>query len=360
MNKKIKLIAFYLPQFHAIPENDKWWGKGFTEWTHVKKAKPLFKGHNQPKIPLNKNYYNLLNPKVRYWQQKLAKKYGIFGFCYYHYWFNGKLLIEKPAEMILEDPKLDMPFCFSWANESWTRTWDGQDKEILMEQKYGKEKDWKKHFNYLLKFFKLNVYIRINKKPLLLIYRATNIPNFDKMINYWSSLAKEANLEGIYVAETVNGHQSKKFSRLSQAIVEFEPGFTLAHDVSLYFRAKRYTKHLIKQFINPKYLIKISYDYIWKRILTRKRDPSFRIFLGAFIDWDNTARKKYNSHIFINVALHKFEQYLAKHISLAKKIKSDFIFINAWNEWSEGAYLEPDEKNKFTYLETINRILKLK
>ena len=150
----MKIIAFYLPQFHNIPENDEWWGNGFTEWTNVKKAKPIFEGHQQPKVPLNNNYYNLLDDNVKVWQADLAKKYGVYGFCYYHYWFNGKMLLEKPMEQMLENKEVDIPFCISWANEPWTKAWVGDEKKMLIAQEYGQEEEWKEHFMYLLPFFK--------------------------------------------------------------------------------------------------------------------------------------------------------------------------------------------------------------
>ena len=151
--KKPKVIAFYLPQFHAIPENDEWWGKGFTEWVNTKKAKPLFEGHQQPKTPLNDNYYCLLDAETQEWQAELAEKYGVYGFCYYHYWFNGKMLLEKPMENMLNNKNIKLPFCISWANEPWARTWDGKNKEVLMSQVYGEEKEWKEHFEFHAKCF---------------------------------------------------------------------------------------------------------------------------------------------------------------------------------------------------------------
>ena len=187
--KTPKIIALYLPQFHAIPENDKWWGKGFTEWTSVKKAIPLLKNHHQPREPLKGNYYNLLDPEVRQWQADLAQKYGIYGFCYYHYWFNGKKLLEKPAEEILRLGKPSLPFCFSWANESWSRTWYSSKKEVLLKQEYGAEKEWESHFNYLLPFFKDERYIKVDNKPLFLIYKPSLILELDRMISFWEKLA---------------------------------------------------------------------------------------------------------------------------------------------------------------------------
>ena len=150
----MKIIAFYLPQFHNIPENDEWWGDGFTEWVNVKAAKPLFEGHQQPKVPLNDNYYNLLDDNVKIWQAKIAKEHGVYGFCYYHYWFSGKMLLEKPMEQMLKNKAVDIPFCISWANETWTKAWVNDEKKVLILQKYGEKDEWKQHFDYLLPFFK--------------------------------------------------------------------------------------------------------------------------------------------------------------------------------------------------------------
>ena len=156
----MKIIAVYLPQFHEIPENNEWWGKGFTEWTTMKKAKPLYEGHYQPRIPLNENYYNLLDPQVMEWQCKIAKEHGIYGFCFYHYWFDGHLLLEKPVEKYLQDEKCDLPFCICWANEHWTKAWEGKHNQVLIPRRYGGEKEWKEHFEYLLPFLKDPRYIR--------------------------------------------------------------------------------------------------------------------------------------------------------------------------------------------------------
>ncbi|MCD7820315.1 MAG: glycoside hydrolase family 99-like domain-containing protein, partial [Lachnospiraceae bacterium] len=172
----VKIIPFYLPQFHTIPENDKWWGKGFTEWTNVRKAVPLFEGHQQPKLPLGDHFYNLLDDETKIWQAELAKQYGIFGFCYYHYWFkNGKRLLEKPAEQMLKNKDIDLPFCFCWANENWSRNWDGGNHEIIMAQEYGGKREWEMHFQYLLPFFRDKRYITMNGKPLFIIYKPEQI-----------------------------------------------------------------------------------------------------------------------------------------------------------------------------------------
>lgn len=207
---KTKVIPFYLPQFHTIPENDEWWGKGFTEWTNVKSAKAYRKDQSQPRIPLNNNYYDLSKIETLKWQANLARKYGIYGFCFYHYWFNGKLLLEKPSQNLLANKDIELRFCFSWANEPWARTWDGKNREVLMPQEYGGENEWKKHFEYLLPFFKDNRYIRVNGKPMFLIYKSASIAKCEDMMLYWQKLAKDAGLTGIHFVETLkNGSQRR-------------------------------------------------------------------------------------------------------------------------------------------------------
>lgn len=357
-----KIIAFYLPQYHSIPENDEWWGKDFTEWTNVKKAKPLFNNHNQPREPLNDNYYNLLDLKIRKWQADLAKEYGVYGFCYYHYWFNGKKLLEKPIEEILRLKEPDLPFCMCWANEPWTRAWDGGEKNILMPQEYGDEEDWNNHFEYLLKFFKDPRYILIQNKPVFIIYRTQSIDKIDSMISQWNKMAVKNGFDGIYVVEMVTIFQKNVFSKQSDAVVEFEPMYTLGHDLSKRYRLNRKIKKYIYKY---KYGKKLSlnlnsYDYIWKRI--NKRKSSFenrKIFPGAFTDWDNSARKSNRAIIFIGANPSKFENYLKIQVNKAKDLyKSEFVFINAWNEWGEGTYLEPDKKNEYGYLEAIKEVMK--
>jgi len=356
-----KVIAFYLPQYHEIPENNKWWGKGFTDWVNVKKAKPLFIGHYQPREPLNDNYYDLSDVNVMKWQAKLAKKCGIYGFCYYHYWFHGKLLLEKPLENMLRDKDVDIPFCLSWANEPWARTWDGKDTDILMPQEYGGKEDWKKHFEYLVKFFKDDRYIKINNKPMLLIYRTGNIPNVNEMVNYWRELAINYSFDGIYLAETLNGFQDKVFVKNSSAVVEFEPNYTLR----IYNKNK--IKYIFHRIRNKYYKLRsksptliMDYDLMWKMILNKEpaKFGNRKTFIGGYVGWDNTPRKKEKGAVHINFDIDKFKRYFQQLVNKAAIYKSDFIFINAWNEWAEGAYLEPDKKYKYKILEIIRDSLK--
>lgn len=226
---KIKTIAFYLPQYHAIPENDWAWGVGFTEWTNVKKAKPLFEGHYQPRVPLENNYYNLLDERVLVEQSKTAQKYGIFGFCYYHYWFkNGKKLLEKPIEKMLQSKDVTIPYCLCWANENWTKKWDGSDNEVIVLQDYGGQNEWEKHFQYLLAYFRDKRYITINGKPVFLIYRPNIIPCIQKMLKFFERRALEVGLKGIcFVVQNGSAYFDPEFimGKFSYQI-KFEPFFS--------------------------------------------------------------------------------------------------------------------------------------
>ena len=352
--KKPKIIAFYLPQFHEIPENNRWWGQGFTEWTSVKMAKPLFAEHNQPREPLNNYYYNLLEKKTMEKQAKLAKKFGVHGFCYYHYWFKGKKLLEKPLELMLKNKKINIPFCFSWANESWSRTWYSQKREVLIRQDYGGKNDWEKHFNYLLKFFKDSRYIKINNKPMLLIYKPSQIKELDSLIRYWNSLAIKEGFDGVHIIETLTLSQKKPVSKLSEGATFYEPGYTI-YQGSQYNRLKIKLKSRINKKLKSKYFLnRIDYDCVYDLILKRNLNNfKKKIYLGSFVDYDDAPRRDYRGLIFDNVTPKKFKEYLKKLLVKAYNNRSEYIFLTAWNEWAEGAYLEPDEKNKYDFLNAI-------
>lgn len=344
----IKYIAWYLPQFHRIPENDQWWGEGFTEWTNVKNAKPRYSGHNQPRIPKDKNYYSLDKVETLEWQASLMKKYNIFGLCFYHYWFkDGKKLLEKPAEILLNNPTLDMNFCFSWANEPWTRSWDGKSGETIMPQEYGGIKEWTEHFEYLLPFFLDKRYILIENKPVFVIYKSEQIPNLDKMMELWDKLAKDNGIAGIYFINTLRNNDSLKKSELFEANVEFEPfystGFTIKGIDQI---RKRLTNSQLYR----------SYDSIVKKSLKQQPIPNQKTIPGLFVDWDNTPRKD-PAFIFKGFTPSKFEQYVEGKIDRAiEDYNSPYLFINAWNEWAEGTYLEPDEKYGYSVLEILKKV----
>lgn len=367
----MKVIAWYLPQFHEIPENDKWWGKGFTEWTNVKKAEALAKDHNQPRVPLNNNYYNLLDDEVKKWQVDLAKKYGIYGFCMHHYWFDGKLLLEKPVEQYLENKSLDLPFCLNWANEHWTNQWKSNSERVLIEQHYGGREQWEQHFNYLLPFFQDSRYIKIEGKPLFSIYRPEFIDNLNDMLDCWNELALANGLPGMafaYVGMKWDYVNNKDDSRFMYDI-EYQPSLCWNAERQNKFWVKIYNhipnwfeekfsnafsilKGLIVQFENTKANVR-DYDETWETILKWK-PKSDKSVPGAFVDWDNTPRKGERGIYLQGASPEKFKIYFKKQVERAKSVyNKDIIFIFSWNEWCEGGYLEPDEKNGYKYLEGI-------
>lgn len=349
MEMNTKLIAFYLPQFHRIKENDEWWGEGFTEWTNVKKSQPLYERHNQPRVPLDNNYYDLSKKETLEKQIELAKKYGIYGFCFYHYYFNGKKLLEKPAELLLENKNINFNYCFSWANEPWTRSWDGKTKDILMPQNYGKEKEWEEHFEYLLPFFKDKRYLKKENRPIFLIYRTNSIPNCEEMINYWNQLAIKNGFNGICLIETLNSFQKKPSLISSDGVVEFEPMLTMRH----YLKPATQLKRLLRKKLNL--LDIVDYGEVWKQIIKRNNDYNKECYLGAFVGWDNTPRRVKKGLVIENSTPEKFGKYLKNQLD---KSTTEFIFINAWNEWAEGAYLEADTLNNDKYLNEVRKCIK--
>lgn len=376
-----KVIAFYLPQFHTIPENDKAHGEGFTEWTNTKKARPLFEGHYQPKTPLNEDYYCLLDDGVMQKQAQLAKQYGVYGFCYYHYWFkNGKKLLEKPLEMMLSDPSVDMPFCLCWANENWTKRWDGGNNEIIVEQDYGDLDDLIDHVDYLCDFFKDPRYIKEDGKPLLLIYKPEIIPNLKKMVKIIRKRVKENGFPDVkLIVQFPKFYFDGAKLDLFDAYVQFEPKFIqdamrdeqrsglkkgvkkALLSLGLNSIVERAEAALTKKHTNGKApeLTVRDYDEDWEAIVNyRVNDP--RLIAGAFTDWDNTARNK-RGLLYKGADPNKFKDYMGRLVSkVRKEYSSPYIFINAWNEWAEGAYLEPDEKYRYAYLEALKDALESK
>lgn len=376
----MKIISFYLPQFHTFPENDKWWGKGFTEWTNTRKAKPLFKGHYQPHVPYNHDYYDLNDSNVIKRQVTDAKKYGVYGFCFYHYWFkDGKRLMAMPLENYLNDKLLDLHFCISWANEPWTRCWDGGSKEILMPQEYGSEAEWKKHFYYLLPFFKDERYILIDGKPLILIYRPEIIPNLNRMLVLWKKLAIMNGLNGLSVmaqGSTFCRHWSgrKRKSAIDYYLM-YEPGYTynalnykdirkLLPNAAIY--NKLFVHYFLKKIVaDIERKIRKSnhtphdicdYDVLWKAILKNRVYDDY--YPGAFTNWDNSARRGCDGRIVVGSTPKKFYAYMVQLIKKTQtRFKKDCIFINAWNEWAEGAHLEADEKYGYDYLKALKKAL---
>lgn len=377
---KVKTIAYYLPQYHAIPENDKAWGEGFTEWVNTRKAKPQFEGHYQPKVPLNENYYDLTDVNVMIEQAELAKKYGLFGFCYYHYWFkNGKKLLERPVEQMLEEPKVDIPFCLSWANENWSKLWDGGNQELIVEQDYGDEADWKMHLEYLVQFFKDPRYITLDGKPVLLIYKPDIMPDVQKMLAYWQGKAVSYGFPGFCFMIQSPGLFYSPAYYLGQFDyqIKFPPFFSIVRNTKDMRKLKQQQKfYSVLRAIGLDKLaekaiakvrsrrdaqraaVKISqavlkYEDTWEVLLNS--ESTHEMIEGAFVDWDNTARKL-NGYAHIGATPEKFEYYMKKLIKKIELTKQEpIIFINAWNEWAEGAYLEPDELHEYAYLEALQR-----
>ena len=360
----MKIIAFYLPQFHPIKENNEWWGEGFTEWTNVRTSKPTFKGQYMPRVPLNNNYYSLLDVETLKWQAKLAKKYGIYGFAYYHYWFEEGILLEKPAEIMLQHPEVDIPFCFSWANHTWKRNWANKSDEILRKQTYGNEKEWKRHFEYLLPFFKDKRYIKENGKPMMIMYNPLGVKEFPKMMEKWQKWAKEAGLPGIFFLHQQNefDHDKEEGGNLYDGGIEFQSNAAVIdfQSKSIKFQFERILNRIADKF--PLLRCKsttMHYDYddIWQKIIDMQPRSS-TWYPGAFIDFDNTPRRKNRGQLFIGVTPEKFQYYLTKQIKHARDdYKKDYLFFFAWNEWGESGYLEPDEKYGYTMLEAVKKSL---
>lgn len=348
--KDIKLIAYYLTQFHPIPENNKWWGKGFTEWANVVKALPQFKGHYQPRLPGDLGYYDLRLKKVHEEQVRIAKNYGIYGFCYYFYWFNGKRLLEQPLDLVLNNPDLDFPFCLFWANESWARRWDGSEEDILIEQKYSDEDDLNL-IKFLFPIFQDNRYIRVNNKPLLNIYRPTLMPNMKKTINMWRKYCIDNGGFDLYItiSNTHSVENPEKFG--ADASIEYAIGRVNNYDIN---KLELFNNNYTSGAWIVDYNDIIDYSY-------NKAIPNYKEFRSLCPDWDNEARRaEGKGGTIINSTPYLYKFWLEHLINNTKEnFERDerLVFINAWNEWAEGAYLEPDSRNGYAYLDATARAL---
>lgn len=345
----------YLPQFHEIEENNRWWGKGFTEWFSVRNARSLFEGHKQPKVPLSNNYYNLLNKEVMQWQAELMAKYGVDGLCVYHYWFgNGNQLLQKPAENLLVWDDVSIPFFFCWANSSWVRSWSkfssqnkftwnyanepsnksSDDTGILMEQVYGNEEEWKRHFEYLLPFFNDERYIKIDNKPVFMIYVPQDITCIVSMIELWRELAVKNGFNGIFF---ISNHEDIDSV---DAYIDLQPQTCI-------------NNFLVSANSVKEVKLKVNFDDIWEMILKKKYSSRYKTYLTAMPGYDDTPRREHRGWVITDSTPSKFEKYFAKLYRKSQAMDNEFIFINAWNEWGEGMYLEPDEENGFGYLEAV-------
>ena len=357
-NKRV--IAINLPQFHPFKENDEWWGKGFTEWTNVTKAKPRYWGHYQPQLPTDTGFYDLRLPEAREMQAEMAKEYGIYGFCYYHYWFNGHLLMEKPLEDMLQSKTPDFPFMLCWANENWARNWDGGFSHILIEQKYALQDD-REHMEYLCsKYFCDSRYIRVDNKPVFVIYKPHQFPQMAETIKVWRETAKKFNME-LYLMSSNYGNLSNKeiLNFGFDAVFDFQPAKLDA------FGSWRYNiMFAIKRRLN-RFGFKFPYYFSYKKYveyqLSKKQNASLKEYPCVSPGWDNSPRRVNKSFVaFKGNTPELFEKWFSGVYSRFKPFSTNenFIFINAWNEWAEGNHLEPDRKWGRKFLVAVRNVIK--
>lgn len=350
-NDDVKYIAFYLPQYHPFPENDEWWGKGFTEWTNVTKAVPQFAGHYQPRLAGELGYYDLRNIEILKSQIKLAKRYGIYGFCLYYYWFDGKTLMEKPLKTILSNPELDLPFCLCWANENWSRRWDGKENDILISQNYTSDFPLK-FIESISVYMKDPRYIRLNGKPLFIVYNANQIPDLSNTLKIWRQYIREQGLGELHLLAVDFALTSESKRAGFDGFIEFPPHSLYTYLMPLLNREISFVDSRCNSQI---------YDY--QQIVQEKKylkQDIDRYYKGICMAWDNTARKPYSATVYHNYSVSAFKEWL-KDISvltIKNHSKEDrFVFINAWNEWAEGTYLEPDRKFGYANLKGVRDVL---
>jgi Glycosyltransferase WbsX len=347
MSADVRLIAFYLPQFHPIPENDRWWGPGFTEWTNVTRGRPMFKGHYQPRRPGELGYYDLRVKEVRHRQVELAKAYGIHGFCYYYYWFSGRRLLQRPLDLMLAESELDFPFCVCWANENWTRRWDGAERDVLIEQKHLPD-DPERFIRELIPVLKDPRYITVNGAPLVLIYRAPLIPDVANVLRIWRRTAEELGVPRLHVCALKSFGYGSGLEDGFDAMVEFPPHSVADPDVT------DKTPGVARQFKG-----KIcSYPDLVSHSVRVRTGIGLPVYRGVMTGWDNTARRGINGHIYEGATPDHYEIWLRRLLSYTRRHHHGdhrLLFVNAWNEWAEGTYLEPDEKFGYRFLEATAR-----
>jgi lipopolysaccharide biosynthesis protein len=355
----VRAIAFYLPQYHPIPENDEWWGPGFTEWRNVAQARPLFPGHYQPHLPADLGFYDLRLPEVREAQAELARQHGIHGFCYYHYWFNGRRILERPFAEVLASGKPDFPFCLCWANENWTRVWDGGEQNLLLQQHYSAEDDLA-HIQALIPAFADPRYIRIDGRPLLLVYRTELLPEPARTAETWRRETAKAGIGDLYLARVENFVSRVDPGSIGfDAAVEFAP---LGAQVGkIKFRGPIHQLLARVGLLSGAYADnRVSHYRALMLGMLAKPDPGFKRFRCVTPMWDNTARRRVGAQIYVGSTPQLYEAWLAE---TARQTLGKFppeeriVFVNAWNEWAEGCHLEPDLKWGRQYLEATKAAL---
>jgi glycosyltransferase involved in cell wall biosynthesis len=348
-SSEIKLIAFYLPQFHPVQENNEWWGEGFTEWTNVTKARPMFVGHYQPRLPGDLGFYDLRVPEIQQRQIELARQYGIHGFAFHYYWFAGKRILERPLEQLLANPRLDFPFCFCWANENWTRRWDGGEHEVLIAQQHSPADDLAMMAD-VTRAFRDPRYIRFDGRPLLIVYRPQLLPDARATVHRWRDYCQRAGVgDPFLVAAQTFGNENPTPLGFDAA-VGFPP-----HN----FRGAELTAE--HRLLNPLFAGRI-YDY--GSLVEASRDmspPPYTLFRGVCPSWDNSPRSPLRAQVFVGSTPELYEKWLenACTFALANHPSDErLVFVNAWNEWAESAYLEPDRRYGYAYLEATARVLR--
>lgn len=334
---QLRAIAFYLPQFHPIPENDRWWGPGFTEWTNVVRARPLFRGHEQPHLPAHLGFYDLRLPEVRAAQAEMARRFGVDGFCYYHYWFEGRRLLHRPLDEVLASGEPRFPFCLCWANEDWRATWDGRTGDVLVAQRYSAEDD-RRHARWLCEVFADDRYVRVEGKPLFLVYRASQLPEPRRTTDVLREEASRAGVGELFLCRVESHHADRGDPRPLgfDAAVEFQPDW-----VNLPPPARRFRPHRV-------------YDYqaVVARMLARP-EPAWRRIPCVVPRWDNTPRSPEAATLLRGATPERYGQWLAEVLrrELAGGRVEPLVFVNAWNEWAEGAHLEPCQRWGTAFLE---------
>lgn len=344
---KARAIAFYLPQYHPIDINDNFWGKGFTEWTNVTKAKPLFPGHKQPKLPADLGFYDLRVKEVRHHQAELAREAGIEGFCYWHYWFgNGNRVLERIFDEIVASGEPDLPFCLGWANETWTGRWHGLDNEILIEQQYFGKEDYLNHFETILPALKDDRYIKVNGRNLFLIYRPYEIPDLNEFVDYWQELTREHKIPEFFFISVTD-----EAEKLPDSIL----GFTNSNLVRG-LQQKSFSRFMFKK--PPMSLQIYDYESLVNTRLNSELKP--RQIPMVIPNWDNTPRSGKNGRIFLDSNPELYGKWLKGEILKVKDkpIEERIIFIKSWNEWAEGNYIEPDQEFGHAYLKATKEALK--
>ncbi len=356
----VRPLAFYLPQYHPIPENDAWWGTGFTDWVNVARARPLLRGHYQPHQPADLGYYDLRVPETREAQAELARASGMFGFCYYHYWFNGHRVLSRPFREVLDSGQPDFPFCLCWANENWTRAWDGRNGECLLRQEYSVEDD-RAHIRWLFDAFADDRYVRVNDKPLFLVYAAGLLPDPRRTTDIWRKEAASAGLGELYLCRVESGRRERGDAESLgfDAGVEFQPDFrSLGRPLgrSLTLRAAR-------RVVNPRspYRRHRVFDYgtVVDRMLARPA-PEYKRFPCVTPGWDNTPRRRSQGVVLLDGDPSEYERWLRAVVDefVPFSDNENLLFVNAWNEWAEGNHLEPCRRFGHAHLEATRRVLR--